>query len=877
MKRQFFLILSLFLASNCFSQTRVSGIVKNEKGDPVFNASVILMRSTDSLTVAFAFTDDEGFYEIFTKSEAEKMLLSVYGFNVKKQTKLIDNVSQTVDFVVKEEAILLQEVSIKSEKIWENNDTISYLVSAFRDTTDVVIADVLKKMPGIEVDDDGKIEYKGKPISKFYIENMDMLQGRYNLATKNISAEDVATVQVLENHQPVKALSNIDIADDAAINIKLKPGSKGTFALTADVGVGYDENLLWDGKLAGMYFGKRQQYLSTLNANNSGYRLTDNRNITVRPFASIIKPSTPTINERSRTFNNSYGFTFNTLQKMKNDAELSVNALYGGDEIKKSSFSQTTYFIPQSDSINLSEDMNSMEMTHNFEAGINYVLNKEKDYLGINFLAAGSNVNDSSNIMRDYLVRQNQSYQAISTKLDLRWVRRNRNDSGKGIEIESKNSYGTLPYSSGARPGSFPDILNDSVKYALTNQDINLTSLKSYNVLRFLSLFVWKRFTLFPTATFSLERQTLGSTLDLTDNGGNTFTLEEPQYGNDILWLKLQPAIGLTFDYRSLRIKSQLYIPVQLRYIDFIDDRNDNSYNNIKVLSQPSFSFKYKMNHRFDISVNSFIYNSTPSLQTLYSGYILRDYRTLARYDSRLADTWGNSSSLKLTYDNIFKYLVCDASVNYNRYKNEVMYAQNFEGDMLIINAVEKESTGDYLSFSLYAGKGFEWHNLNINAKCSYGYGRTPQLVEDKVATYFNKGWNANVTASLRITERIIFSNKGSWSRMISKLEGQTSNQKPIISFIDQANIDFILPFGISVGSSLEYYHTSGMGIRQDFGLLDCNISYTYKRVRFILDCQNILNTKNFVYSYYSDIYGYYSEYSIRPRSVMLTAKFKVL
>ena len=474
MKRQFFLILSLFLASNCFSQTRVSGIVKNEKGDPVFNAS---------------FTDDEGFYEIFTKSEAEKMLLSVYGFNVKKQTKLIDNVSQTVDFVVKEEAILLQEVSIKSEKIWENNDTISYLVSAFRDTTDVVIADVLKKMPGIEVDDDGKIEYKGKPISKFYIENMDMLQGRYNLATKNISAEDVATVQVLENHQPVKALSNIDIADDAAINIKLKPGSKGTFALTADVGVGYDENLLWDGKLAGMYFGKRQQYLSTLNANNSGYRLTDNRNITVRPFASIIKPSMPTINERSRTFNNSYGFTFNTLQKMKNDAELSVNALYGGDEIKKSSFSQTTYFIPQSDSINLSEDMNSMEMTHNFEAGINYVLNKEKDYLGINFLAAGSNVNDSSNIMRDYLVRQNQSYHAISTKLDLRWVRRNRNDSGKGIEIESKNSYGTLPYSSGARPGSFPDILNDSVNYALTNQDINLTSLKSYNVLRFLSLF----------------------------------------------------------------------------------------------------------------------------------------------------------------------------------------------------------------------------------------------------------------------------------------------------------------------------------------------------------------------------------------------------
>ena len=137
-------------------------------------------------------------------------IASLFYLKTKKEICKIENKSQHIDIVIKEEPIVLQEVSVKSEKVWENNDTISYLADAFRDTTDIVIADVLKKMPGIEVKDDGKIEYKGKAISKFYIEDMDMLQGRYNIATNNIPASNVHLVQVMENHQEVKALKNID-------------------------------------------------------------------------------------------------------------------------------------------------------------------------------------------------------------------------------------------------------------------------------------------------------------------------------------------------------------------------------------------------------------------------------------------------------------------------------------------------------------------------------------------------------------------------------------------------------------------------------------------------------------------------------------------
>ena len=214
MKRIVFLIISVFFCIHAFAQTTISGEVLNEKKQPVFNASVMLLRVTDSLPMAYAFTDEKGHYQLVTQSEEAKLLIAVYGFNLKRQFKEVENKTQTVDFTVVEEALQLKEVSVKSEKIWGGNDTVNYVVDAFRDTTDIVIADVLKKMPGIEVKDDGKVEYKGKPISKFYIENMDMLQGRYNLATTSIAASDVASVQVMENHQEVRALQNIQFSDN---------------------------------------------------------------------------------------------------------------------------------------------------------------------------------------------------------------------------------------------------------------------------------------------------------------------------------------------------------------------------------------------------------------------------------------------------------------------------------------------------------------------------------------------------------------------------------------------------------------------------------------------------------------------------------------
>src|SRR5690606_14132531 len=97
-----------------------------------------------------------------------------------------------------------------------------------------------------------------------------LLQGRYGIATNNIAAKDVATVQVLENHQPIKTLQKDSVySDDPAINLKLKDSAKGTWSVNGLAGIGY-KPLLVEAELVGMYFGKITQNISTYKGNNTG-------------------------------------------------------------------------------------------------------------------------------------------------------------------------------------------------------------------------------------------------------------------------------------------------------------------------------------------------------------------------------------------------------------------------------------------------------------------------------------------------------------------------------------------------------------------------------------------------------------------------------
>ena len=160
-----FLLYSLFLVSSLSSQTILNGNITDKKtGQAVEAATVSLYALRSNRIIAYTQSGENGEYRILFNGKQDSLTLAVTGFNLKKVVKDIANKSQTIDFVVGDEMISIKEVIVVAPKINEVGDTLNYNVERFTDETDRTLKDVLGKMPGIQVLENGMILYMNKPI-----------------------------------------------------------------------------------------------------------------------------------------------------------------------------------------------------------------------------------------------------------------------------------------------------------------------------------------------------------------------------------------------------------------------------------------------------------------------------------------------------------------------------------------------------------------------------------------------------------------------------------------------------------------------------------------------------------------------------------------
>ncbi len=263
-----FILLLVVGFLSAYSQTVITGTVRDKQKETVPFVTVTMQAKGESTIAGFAPTDEAGRYRLTFDGTADSLTITVRGMMIETTMRTIPNRSTTLDFTVDEKANQLREVKVTATPVRRSNDTLTYVVGSFAGQSDRTIEDVLKKMPGIDVSSSGAITYNGKAINKFYIEDLDMLGGRYNLATRNIEAKDVASVQVYENHQPIKAESIF--SDQAAINLRLKDSAKGIWSVQALAGLGY-KPVLYNVELTAMQFARNRQHISTYKGNNSGH------------------------------------------------------------------------------------------------------------------------------------------------------------------------------------------------------------------------------------------------------------------------------------------------------------------------------------------------------------------------------------------------------------------------------------------------------------------------------------------------------------------------------------------------------------------------------------------------------------------------------
>lgn len=169
------LILFFFLITyaNAMAQS-LSGWVVDIHDSPLEAVSVVLLDKSGKKPIAFTRTRSDGHFSLpDLKERAGAITFSMLGYAKDSIDVRHFHSGQTIK--LKEQSYNIKEVQIKAPRIAQRGDTLTYLVDIFKQQQDRSIADVIAKMPGMQVNKDGTIEYQGRRINKFYIEGMDML------------------------------------------------------------------------------------------------------------------------------------------------------------------------------------------------------------------------------------------------------------------------------------------------------------------------------------------------------------------------------------------------------------------------------------------------------------------------------------------------------------------------------------------------------------------------------------------------------------------------------------------------------------------------------------------------------------------------------
>src|SRR5690606_5120105 len=155
------------------------------------------------------------------------LTVSYLGYKPQKLTITTTNQDVIKNFVLKEDPNQLDEVTLNyTPPIVVKKDTITYKVDAFTTGEERKLREVLKKLPGVEVDKAGNVTVQGKKVTKVLVEDKTFFTGNSKLAVNNIPADAVDKVEILDNYNEVAMLKGLQDSDDMAMNIKLKEDKK---------------------------------------------------------------------------------------------------------------------------------------------------------------------------------------------------------------------------------------------------------------------------------------------------------------------------------------------------------------------------------------------------------------------------------------------------------------------------------------------------------------------------------------------------------------------------------------------------------------------------------------------------------------------------
>jgi len=387
----------MLLAATASAQVRVTGRVIDLQNKPVSDVIVKLVSGTK--TLAFTSTNAKGEYTLELKSvpsEAVTLQFNHIGYEKESENLTMKEKVMKLDRVLTAKSISLKEVTVKANPLWQKGDTLSHHLASFLGKGDVTLEDGLKRLPGVDVAKSGAISYMGKPISQFNIEGLDLLGGKYNLATRNIPADYVTNVEIVRNHHSRKVEKDLP-SNEVSMNIKLAKKAKFKPFGQEEVGAGYME----DGNerlqallgVTGMMFTDKFQTICSLKGGNykdfakadmydhfSGSNVSTPATSLFGGFDGGAPPQGEYLYQRNGMA------TLNGICKLDSATTVKVNADYSYHRATHDISQSSTYLSGDGNYVTVSEQTSPLSKVHLPKLTMNYLKNADRVYLSETFV-----------------------------------------------------------------------------------------------------------------------------------------------------------------------------------------------------------------------------------------------------------------------------------------------------------------------------------------------------------------------------------------------------------------------------------------------------------------------------------------------------------
>lgn len=857
----------------------ISGTIRNAMTSrPVGSVNVMLQDTRFRQLYGYMITNDDGVFRLEYRGDADSLAVVASGFNIRKEVRLIPAQSRRLDLAVSEDGLKIREVKVKAPAVVRKSDTLVYTVAKYSDVTDHSIGDVLKKMPGIEVAKSGEIKYNGKPINKFYIEGLDMLEGRYGLATNNVQAKDIARVEVYENHQPIKALKKIVSSDQAALNLRLKDSAKGTWNATLQLGGGY-KPWMWNAEATAMYFGRKFQTLNAYKTNNTGDDVS--RELTsfyggmdeTSSFLGVHRPSEPSL-ERERYLDNEiHTISTNAIVKLRNENyTLTTNAHYIHDFQTSEGNSLTTYYLPDAAPLVITEQSLADHRTDRTEVNLQLRSNTDKHYLNEKLTFGGQWDADYGRVINDG-ERVDQRFRLPKITL-----RNNFADVWRWgdwtAQFRSETDYTTQPTSLRIRPMLYPEVFDAPADYPDALQTLDSRRFRTRNSV-FTSYSV-RRWSFSLNARLNAQVERMESELSAMNAAGHALPAADTMR-NDIYWRRLDLIVGPSIGYRiGDLLSANLYVPLDFASLRTEDRNLGSTTTDNRLFVSPSLSLESSFSYNLKFSARASYNEMIGGLYDNYSGYILSDYRMIASKEGETSRTRMQNYSALLSYANTIRALFASLDVSYYRSKRNLMYGTTYEGSLSRIEAIAMDNTSDGFNISGKISKRFDGISTTVNL--SGGFSRSWQDVlrqDVLVPTSYDMAM-AGLDISTHFTNAIHLNYRADYTRSQSRIKSSKPFD-PIDRLSQRADINFIIRKHLicRVGGE-HYYNTAIGGADRSMFFLDASLSYKGRRMEYSLEGRNLLDTGSFNSSSQSDITHYIQTYTLRPAAVIFKIKFSL-